>query len=463
MNYPDIQTLLSLDEEGAGGVVLEYLQALDANTKQAIHPGNHFSSRNISRQFPGDHDDISQVLMEGWGWLVRNGFVVENADSKGWFKLSRKAQGIRTAHELKESFRHKSQPAEAEPMILPTYNFPRIPLREDEKIWLNAIYSKRIKGEKVNTTELLIELDGQISEDFEYKRIDPRLASFGFDITLLGILQLDPTTDFVKHTHNVIVFIRDLIKKYPGISEVTSDHVAKETELTEYLVATVFNFMRQLGNFWGSGSGDGSIGYRQISIDSEPIKREYLRYKNMADLLDRLYQSGEPNRTVASIARSPVTPFPTEIRESIARFQRDYPDASKAAFIMMRFSKTKAHDEITTTIRETLAPFGIRGLRADDKEYHEDLYQNIRTYIYGCSFGIAVFERIETEDFNPNVSFELGYMFAIGKSVCLLKDKTLQTMPADLVGKLYRQFNLQDITATIPIELRKWLSDKNLV
>ena len=90
-------------------------------------------------------------------------------------------------------------------------------------------------------------------------------------------------------------------------------------------------------------------------------------------------------------------------------------------------------------------------------------FPNILTYIYGCEFGIAVFERIETDEFNPNVSLEVGYMLALRKSVRLLKDKTLETLHTDLVGKLYRPFDPQDISDTVSKELMKWLSDKDIV
>lgn len=105
---------------------------------------------------------------------------------------------------------------------------------------------------------------------------------------------------------------------------------------------------------------------------------------------------------------------------------------------------------------------GITAVRADDKQYHDDLLQNIQTYIYGCGFGIAVFERIEEENFNPNVSLEVGYMLALRKPVCLLKDKTLRTLHADLIGKLYRVFDPQDPLKTISSELSKWMKDKDI-
>ncbi len=108
----------------------------------------------------------------------------------------------------------------------------------------------------------------------------------------------------------------------------------------------------------------------------------------------------------------PLEP-PIEIQESLTRFKEDYPDTNKVAFIMMKFSKTKAHDEIVDAIRSVLKSHGIVGVRADDKQYHDDLFYNIMTYMHGCGFGIAVFERIEAEEFNPNVSLEVGYMLAL--------------------------------------------------
>jgi hypothetical protein len=154
---------------------------------------------------------------------------------------------------------------------------------------------------------------------------------------------------------------------------------------------------------------------------------------------------------------------PAEIQRSLQTFKEDYPKVDRTAFIMMQFSDTPAHDKIASVIRETLASYGIKALRADDKEYHDDLFANIMTYLYGCSFGVAVFEQIETDDINPNVSLEIGYMYGLLKPVCLLKDKTQKTLSTDLVGKLYKEFDPQDPQGTIPQVLSKWLRDKNLI
>jgi len=82
--------------------------------------------------------------------------------------------------------------------------------------------------------------------------------------------------------------------------------------------------------------------------------------------------------------------------------------------------------------------------------------------MHGCDFGLAVFDRITEDDFNPNVSLEVGYMLGMGKDVLLLKDKTLKSLPTDLTGKLYKEFDTTDIESTMPQQIDKWLSDKGI-
>ncbi|MGA2238114.1 MAG: polyprenyl diphosphate synthase [Candidatus Bathyarchaeia archaeon] len=154
---------------------------------------------------------------------------------------------------------------------------------------------------------------------------------------------------------------------------------------------------------------------------------------------------------------------PVEIQDSIKLFKKDHPDATRVGFIMMKFKHTFAHDIILKSVKDTLGEHGLEGVRSDDHEYHKDLFYNVETYMHGCGFGIAIYDRIEEEEFSPNVSLEVGYMMALGKHVCLLKDKNLQTLHADLLGKLYKSFDPQDPEKTIPDELSKWLYDKKIV
>jgi hypothetical protein len=91
--------------------------------------------------------------------------------------------------------------------------------------------------------------------------------------------------------------------------------------------------------------------------------------------------------------------YPVEIQASVAKFRIEHPDESKVAFIMMRFEQTGLHEKVLKGIKSALEPHGIMGLRADDKQYHDDLFDNILTYIFGCGLGIAVLGKRSAEPY----------------------------------------------------------------
>jgi hypothetical protein len=197
--------------------------------------------------------------------------------------------------------------------------------------------------------------------------------------------------------------------------------------------------------------------YNDVVIPIETVLDQRKSNPGLSTDLSQSLKLGVYRQTIESSER-----IPTEIKDSFRRFQADHPDSLKSAFIMMKFGNSKVHEDITDAIRSTLLPYGIQGLRADDKQYSDDLFPNVMTYMHGCGFGIAVFERIDADEFNPNVSLEVGYMLALRKSVCLLSDKTLKKMQTDLVGKLYSPFDTYDILNTINAQLSKWLLAKSI-
>lgn len=153
--------------------------------------------------------------------------------------------------------------------------------------------------------------------------------------------------------------------------------------------------------------------------------------------------------------------IPKEIESEVTKIKNEF-NGKKIAFLIMKFGTSKFHDQIYEGIRNVLAKKNIIVLRADYKEYHSDLYYNILSYIYAADFGIAVFERIEDEIYNPNVAFEVGFMTALSKPICLLKERTLKNLPTDIMGKLYKTFDLTDLADSLDKNINKWLSDKEI-
>lgn len=146
-----------------------------------------------------------------------------------------------------------------------------------------------------------------------------------------------------------------------------------------------------------------------------------------------------------------------EVSPYLDRFRLDHPDPNKCAFLAMKFEKTRLHNEIVQAVRDACGRHGIQVLRADDKRYASQLWLNVQTYMHGCNWGIAVFERLTDNDFNPNVSLEIGYMISQGKHVCLLKDSTLPALQTDLMGHLYDEFDTQNPSESIPPVMDKWI------
>jgi hypothetical protein len=135
----------------------------------------------------------------------------------------------------------------------------------------------------------------------------------------------------------------------------------------------------------------------------------------------------------------------------------DHPEPSRNVFLMMRFDQSPQLDSIAAAIRETLAAHALVGLRADDRDYADELWSNVQTYMLACELGIAVFEQIDQRDFNPNVSLELGFMLARRKRCLLLKEKRLPSLHADLVGKLYKPFDAFDIASSVRQQVQRWV------
>jgi len=187
-------------------------------------------------------------------------------------------------------------------------------------------------------------------------------------------------------------------------------------------------------------------------------------------LLERLGEDFEASKSVLQKARETLIayqrlsePHLPEIAVSLDRLRELYPHYRRCGFLIMRFIATEPYSRIVETISRTAHKHDLNILRADAHEFHADLMSNVKTYLHGCSFGIAVYDRIRSDEPNANVGFEVGYMMAMNKPVFLLKDQTLPQLQADLAGKLYKGFDPHDPEGTIPPHLERWLEDYGII
>jgi hypothetical protein len=182
-----------------------------------------------------------------------------------------------------------------------------------------------------------------------------------------------------------------------------------------------------------------------------------------ASLYKAVYSNFAEDETGSRPISTLAQPHPPEIAMSLDRLRAKYPDPKKLGFLVMRFTAAKPFSNIVEVVKMAGEEHGLTILRADAHDFHGDLWGNVRTYLHGCGFGIAVYERIETNEPNANVGLEVGYLMAMNKPVLLLKDKTLPALQADLAGKLYKNFDPHDPVGTIPEQMTKWLVDNGII
>jgi hypothetical protein len=164
---------------------------------------------------------------------------------------------------------------------------------------------------------------------------------------------------------------------------------------------------------------------------------------------------------LARTSKQPV-PVPRDLQEGLAEFHRVYRSRKRKAFLMMRFGQDKLCSDILASV-PTLEEFGLTVLRADARAFHDTLLGNVRIYMLGCDFGIAIFDEVEEHTFNPNVAFETGYMFGLDKPVLLLKDRRLHTLPTDLLALLYKEFDPDNVRNTVPQKIREFAEEKRFL
>jgi len=73
-------------------------------------------------------------------------------------------------------------------------------------------------------------------------------------------------------------------------------------------------------------------------------------------------------------------------------------------------------------------------------------------------YGLAFFEDRGDRGINYNMTIEVGSMLMAGRRCALLKEDSIQAMPTDLVGHIYKAVNLDDSTS-IADALHIWIRD----
>ena len=137
----------------------------------------------------------------------------------------------------------------------------------------------------------------------------------------------------------------------------------------------------------------------------------------------------------------------------------------KSVFVMTKFPEepvTAAKDtelgRVLEAVCTAVKAAGFVPRIASDRDYHEQLWDNVELYMLGCQRGIAVVEDRYLPELNPNVAMEWGWMRGMSKRVLYLVEKTFTRSRADFSGLLSKRFSWEEPEPGISAAVKAFLS-----
>jgi hypothetical protein len=196
-----------------------------------------------------------------------------------------------------------------------------------------------------------------------------------------------------------------------------------------------------------------------------PLGREY-SYELLSDIdLAAVLAEGAVTQG-AVLGRSahtlfPPTLAPVDLIPALHRFLGKYPFETNI-FAMTRFpDKQSDNDPIGLAIDAARHACELHGFHlhvASTAAIHENLWTNVAAHMWASRFGIAFFEDRAGEGVNLNLMIEVGSMFMTGRRCALLKDTSIDKMPTDLVGHIYKNVDLSEV-ASVSSAVHDWLAN----
>lgn len=159
----------------------------------------------------------------------------------------------------------------------------------------------------------------------------------------------------------------------------------------------------------------------------------------------------------------PPSLAPPELLIPMRLFLEDHPFDSNI-FGMTRFPDEQDESDqdplagALVAIRDACASHGLEFHLASDRMIVDDLWANVAAHMWACRYGIAFFEDRKGRGINYNLTIEVGGMLVTGRRLALLKDASIVRLPTDLVGKIYKSVNFDDLDATTGA-IHIWLKD----
>ena len=291
---------------------------------------------------------------------------------------------------------------------------------EAELLWLKGVYESKEFDPRVAR----VKLRDKLPKGFDPRKIDHRFLEDGKNLTILGVWYVDPESAVLKHIESVILYIKDLIIKNPGIETITAKQVSSETNIEESNVEIALHNLSTLGNFFSSATGSSNAkGFSKIKLSHYSNYDAYLGFETLADLLEQYYARFlEPSETGVYVATSQGSLLPYVSGAGIyypylSSETTKYEIKKDTVFVLMAMDPDNPElEDVYQTIKQVCATFGLKAYRANEIEHQDRITDLILSEIKSCEFLIA-----DLTHERPNVYYEIGYAHAISKRPILYR------------------------------------------
>lgn len=181
------------------------------------------------------------------------------------------------------------------------------------------------------------------------------------------------------------------------------------------------------------------------------------------DLATLIAEAAQQNAPILGRTEHTLIPFhlaPPALLQPVQDFLAEHPFDTNV-FGMTRFPDARAgtEDPVSRTlavIREVCAEYGLELHLASDRSIVDDLWANVSAHMWACRYGVALFEDRVARGLNHNLLIEVGAMIMAGRRCALLKDGSIEKMPTDFVGMIYKsvEMSAEDSVAEV---VRAWV------
>lgn len=220
-------------------------------------------------------------------------------------------------------------------------------------------------------------------------------------------------------------------------------------------IANVFTTLKRNG--WATPAKD------RGSWKLTPLGRQRTS-KLVGDDAVALLAEALPGGAELGHSRHPLIPSslaPPQLLRPVADFTKVSPSAGHV-FGMTRFpdadEEPDGPDPVAAALEATdgaLGGHGLRFLLASQRALVDDLWGNVQAHMWSSNYGVAFFEDRRGRGMNYNLVIEVGAMLMAGRRCLLLKDSSIERMPTDLVGHIYKSVDLDD-PRTITTAVHEW-------